>query len=262
MINLQERLTVERHLRVVIGRAVMLDRLDPSLLDAAELKRAYYRRAKELHPDRAAGLGLDAEVLTERFRELQNSWETLAELQAAGRLGAMLRTARQGQSSSPDRGAFSGWGPKSPSSAAPGETPRSNPGNRAPRIPSIRLRLAEWLYYCGTITFETLVDALVWQYAERPRVGSIAVSLDLMDEGSVAAVMSLRRRGEPFCDAAVRLGYLEPYGRSVILGRQRLMNRPIGSYFVEEGFLSPQGLEESLRNLWAHNLRVRSRAAV
>ena len=65
-----------------------------TLLDASELKRAYYRRAKELHPDRAAGLGLDAAVLTERFRELQNSWETLAELQAAGRLGYILRTAR------------------------------------------------------------------------------------------------------------------------------------------------------------------------
>lgn len=260
MINLQERLTVERHLSLVIGRAVLLDRLDPSLLDASELKRAYYRRAKELHPDRAAGLGLDAAVLTERFRELQNSWETLAELQAAGRLGYILRTARQGERPSAGRGAYAGRAASGNRAASAGRTAPER--TRAGKAPPIALRLAEWLYYCGIIGFETLVDSLVWQYTERPRVEAIAVSLGLMDEGSVAAVMSLRRRGEPFCDAAVRLGYLEPYGRSVVLGRQRLMNRPIGSYFVERGFIGPRELEESLRNLWAHNLRVRSRAAV
>ena len=133
---------------------------------------------------------------------------TLAELQAAGRLGYILRTARQGERPSAGRGAYAGRsssgnraasGARSASGGAASAGRAAPEKTRAGKAPPIALRLAEWLYYCGIIGFETLVDSLVWQYTERPRVGAIAVSLGLMDEGSVDAVMSLRRRGEPFC---------------------------------------------------------------
>lgn len=321
MTQTQERITLERHLSFVIGKNVDLRRSESLWFDPVSLKRAYYRRAKELHPDRAVGLGLDPAVMTERFRSLQDSYEAVLDFLDSGRLELLLRelsmrensgcagragcsvdadrSSRQGR---PDSRKSGGTGASTPSSPGfgPGARthnraqsnagPRANGGARSAagsrssaagyhqwnagagqtagrtfyrgKIPPFRLRLAEWLYYTGRVSFESLIAALAWQYSERPKVGSIAVGLGYLEQTELDTIIRCRLLGEPFCSAAVRLGYLNPFERSVVLGRQRLMNQPIGSYFTERCILSIGQLEQAVRDLWAHNMRVPSRAAV
>ncbi len=287
MTHTQERITIERHLSFVIGATVDLRRADAGLLDPVSLKRAYYRRAKEMHPDRAAGLGVDPAVLTERFRNLQNSYEAVLDFLDSGRLQPLLRGASNRGDATPNRPASAagnaaggGFGPGDKRQETRGSrsgnrggaaayrswrgTPNQPPGRTFYRgnLPPFRLRLAEWLYYTGRVSFESLISALAWQYAERPKVGSIAVALGYLTHDSVNAVIRRRSLGEPFCGAAVRLGFLSDFERSVVLGRQRLMNQPIGSFFIERGIVDAAELERAVRDLWSHNMRSPSRAAM
>ncbi len=281
MTQTQERITIERHLSFVIGATVDLRRADAGMLDPISLKRAYYRRAKEMHPDRAAGLGVDPAVLTERFRNLQNSYEAVLDFLDSGRLQPLLRGASNRTEAKPNRpaagagnaaaggnaaGAGSRSGNRCGASAYRSwrRAPNNPPGRTFYRgnLPPFRLRLAEWLYYTGRVSFESLISALAWQYAERPKVGSIAVDLGYLTHDSVNAVIRHRSLGEPFCGAAVRLGFLSDFERSVVLGRQRLMNQPIGSFFVDRGIVDAAELERAVRDLWSHNMRAPSRAAM
>lgn len=326
MTDIQERISLEKHLSFVIGSAISLSGLEPAWLDPRALKRAYYRRAKELHPDRAAGLGLDSGIMTEKFRSLQNAYESVCLALDAGRLAELIRESGysrpvRGKSASKAPAPNQSGSPKTATAAA-GSSPYNSTtasrstaqsatnnsatrnsatkpsgkpaGNRTahaeprpshdeagashagPRsanivpkrvffagaIPDTQLRLAEWLYYTRKIDFDTLIDSLVWQYTVRPKIGSIARSLGFIDRAGVSIVMTRRRVGERFCEAAVRMGYLGPFERSIVLGRQRLMNQPIGSYFVERFIINKVDIDESLRAMWAHNLRIRARTMV
>ncbi len=333
MTSTQERIAIERHLSYVIGESVSLRAMASRPLDPSALKKAYYRRAKELHPDRASFLGLDPAVQTERFRILQASWEAVVASLDSGHLARLLREpippgtgpagparpsgyarggqgtegcgsaskayhaasayrdsargARQGDQHGraphgPHQG--NGWqGARGRQSGAgygrqadadwrygqAGTGGQNGQGrqDRAPgrkggilyagNVPAFELRFAEWLYYTRKIDFETLIESLVWQYTVRPKVGTIAVSLDYLDRNEVDSVLTRRRPGERFCDAAVRLGYLDEYARAVVMGRQRLMNLPIGSFFEDRGILSPGDAEAVVRDLWAHNAKHR-----
>ena len=44
-------------------------------LNKDSLKKAYFSRAHECHPDKAASLGVEPEILTVKFRSLQDAWD-------------------------------------------------------------------------------------------------------------------------------------------------------------------------------------------
>ena len=95
------------------------------------------------------------------------------------------------------------------------------------------------------------------------QIGSLAVQLGLLDQSAILSIIRRRRQGELFGEAAVRLGYLETWDIMILCGRQKLLNCPIGKYFIEEGILSEKEIAESLDGLSRHNLFValRSRKA-
>jgi len=75
MNQVHERISLERNLSLVLGRQVRLGSPDLQGLDPRALKKAFYRRAHEYHPDKAAVLGKDPEYLANRFRSLQDAYE-------------------------------------------------------------------------------------------------------------------------------------------------------------------------------------------
>jgi hypothetical protein len=336
----EEKTTLEKHLCFVLGRTVDLRSQELLSLTAGDLKRAYYRRAHEFHPDKAAGLGLDPEYLTDRFRTLQDSYDFLLESLDSGlftryvgkREPVILRprpasSARSGSGSSSGATGFSGArarpgtssGPRpdfrtrsesstrsssgsarssgGPSSgrAAPqnenaaGSRPftrgpyasgysfssssraSSGPACTAPAlsgwyqgssIPGFPLRLAQYLYYSRKIDSKTLIQAISWQYRVRPKLGDLAISLGYMTPRDVLFVIRQKQPAELFGETALRLGFLTPYRFSVLMGRQRLLNLPIGRFFVDGGYLSDIELADALAKLNAHNFQVRASAHI
>ena len=97
-----------------------------------------------------------------------------------------------------------------------------------------------------------------WQYSMRPKLGSIGIELGYLSHGDVCAILRARIGDEFFGSAAVRLGYLDPGKLVVLVGRQRLINIPIGRFFVERGYLNETELAECLNALHIHNIRVRA----
>jgi hypothetical protein len=106
-----------------------------------------------------------------------------------------------------------------------------------------RFMLGRHLLRTGRITLRQLVEAVLWQRAQRPRVGELAIEWGLMTKAEVFFVLREKTVDEMFCDVAVRLGFLTPFQRLAILARQRRLQLPIGRYFVDRGILEADEVE-------------------
>ncbi len=110
-----------------------------------------------------------------------------------------------------------------------------------------RFMLGRFLLKAGHITLRQLVDAVLWQRAQRPRAGEIAVEWGIMSRAEVFFVLREKSVEEMFCDVAVRLGFLTPFQRLAILARQRRLQSPIGQYFIDHGILDAKVVDEAAK---------------
>ncbi len=126
-------------------------------------------------------------------------------------------------------------------------------------FPRRRIRLAEYLYYSGRISWTVMVEAIAWQRMQRPAVGRIAVEYGFLSPLEVMDVIERRRRAGasevPFGEFALRLGMITPFERLAIVGRQTRLQRPIGQFFVERGLVAEPEFEDLRRQVIRHNLR-------
>ena len=126
-------------------------------------------------------------------------------------------------------------------------------------MPRRRVRLAEYLYYSGRISWAAMIEAIAWQRRQRPAVGRIAVDFGFLTPLEVIDVIARRQRAGahdvPFGEFALRLGMITPFERLAMVGRQVRLQRPIGQYFVERGLVDEQEFEDLRRQIVRHNLR-------
>ncbi|HUL58503.1 MAG TPA: J domain-containing protein [Anaeromyxobacteraceae bacterium] len=242
------------------------------------LKAAYRRRVLETHPDRARALGRSEHELAREFRAVTEAYRLLA---AAGAVApvppprpqprpAWTPPAPRARTEAPrPRREERAWRP-APRTAPPprpawARAPAAAPDAATPRrrsLPRRRLRLAEFLYYSGRISFGTFLEAIVWQRKQRPAAGRVAIELGLLTFADVIEILETRRRdgdavSVPFGEWAVRTGKLTPFQVLAVLGAQRRRQRPIGQFFVECGLLRAGEVEAVLRAMWEHNARQR-----
>jgi hypothetical protein len=142
---------LERAARLVLGRGL------GSGVDPDALRRAFRRRALELHPDRAHALGRDPRDLAEEFQALRRAFE-------------LLRGQPPGAASAPRPG-------------RPARTSRA-----AAPMPPRPLRFAEYLYYAGRISWSDLAEAIAWQRRAGRRIGQWFVERGLLAPADVPAV--------------------------------------------------------------------------
>jgi hypothetical protein len=126
-------------------------------------------------------------------------------------------------------------------------------------LPRRRIRLAEFLYYSGRISWATMVEAIAWQRRQRPAVGRIAVDYGFLTPVEVMEVIERRHRAGandvPFGEFALRIGMITPFERLAMVGRQSRLQRPIGQFFVERGLIVEPEFDELRRQIVRHNLR-------
>jgi hypothetical protein len=114
--------------------------------------------------------------------------------------------------------------------------------------------LGQYLFFTGAVTTRQLLDAIAWQRRQRPLVGRIAAGWGILSEEAIREVLVAQRPGERFCRAAVRCGCMSPFHRLAILGKQRSLHEPFGSYFLRRGILRPAQLEALVDAARKHNL--------
>jgi DnaJ-like protein len=216
-----------------------------------DLRAAYRRRAMETHPDRAQAVGRCEADLVREFRRVSEAYRVLSDHRA---------TSVPRRAPAPPR---SPAGPVHTRPPAPPPRPARaaapDPEPAAGELPRRKLRLAEYLYYSGRVPWSAFTDAIAWQRRQRPALGRLAVAAGYLTADQVARLLDRRRAsGEqavPIGEFAVRHGALTPFQLLALLGRQVRLQRRIGEFFVEQGLLARDEIDELRRKIAWHNAR-------
>ena len=189
-------------------------------LQAQILKKAFRDKIKQSHPDRAVLTGKTPEEMNAEACRINEAYQTLLK----------HLTERKTE----------------------GDFIRQSFFYQAP-MPQKIVRFAEFLYYKGLIDWNTLISSIVWQYQARPKIGEIALQLELLDKESFLYIIRNKGFQEKFGQAAVRLQIIHQKDLDRVLYQQKLYNKPIGLYFVEKGILEQKQLYQLLVENAAHN---------
>ncbi len=122
-------------------------------------------------------------------------------------------------------------------------------------VPRRKLRLAEFLYYTGRVSWQSLISAIVWQRTAQPRFGELARDLRRISTPDIARILGSRLRHEQTGQTAQRLRLLTGPEVERILRLQKARRKLIGRYFVEKESMSSAVLTGILRELYRHNAR-------
>ena len=211
-------------------------------LKPAGVKAAYRKKALETHPDRAVMLAGHGDLLENSFKEVNLAYQLLSKFIASpgkyqlGEDGSICE--RPNWTARPKD--------KHKYNAAAEQRYRSS-------IPCRKLRLGQYLYYSGHISLTTLIKAIVWQRLQRPTVGALAVRWDWLEQRKIIDILQERQYGEKFGECALRCGYISKYQLVLLLDRQRMLQPQIGKYFIEEGFITAQQLDNLINEMKKHN---------
>ncbi|MDC7242251.1 MAG: J domain-containing protein [Spirochaetales bacterium] len=253
------------------------------LCDEDSLKKAFRSKAKKSHPDLAARMGKDPRLMKLRFQELNDAFNILMERvrkeapggQSAGTTGtatsasaAAAGSTAAGAAAAAEAAEASGTAePRRKSGKKTGTSANRRPARTAEtrkkpekdifykgKLPARHLRFAEYLYYSGNISWTDLVQALVWQYRNRPKLGELAMETGYLDFAEVLEIIRQKNPDELFGEAAVRLGYITSSRLNSLVQEQKRMNLPIGNYFTSKRKMNEETLNRKLAELRRHNI--------
>ena len=211
------------------------------------IKDAYRCQAFKMHPDRAAALGQDEEILNDRFNTLTQAYECLiGAIKGDGRVLMRQSNARTSR--------------RRPGYRKTAETSDPDPGNdhfysSKASVPKRKLLIGQYLYYSGYISWKTLIDIIVRQRKDRPQIGQIALDCGLIDSDQLLFILANRHVNEKFGDYAVRNEYFTQHNLLALLHKQKKLQHPIGHYLLEYGF-APGALDRLVKKQKRHNRHV------
>jgi len=246
-----------------------------NLTDEVSIKRAFRHKAKKSHPDLAVRLGKDPRMMQLRFQELNEAFNILMERiqkeqkgafsgfrQSPGNTPAEEPFSRKGK----DRSKTSNRGFRSYKNSFKTEHDKDSPGAEKKdrksdpgdfyfngKTPGRNLRFAEYLYYSGTISWTDLVQALVWQYRNRPKIGEMATESGFLDFEDVLNIIKAKKHGELFGETAIRLGFLNREDLTFLIRKQKQLDLPIGRFFLDSSKMSKEALYKKLHENRRHN---------
>jgi curved DNA-binding protein CbpA len=244
--------------RTLFGKEVNLTREFLNYLQPSGARTAFRSQAKTHHPDAHASSSPQIrKQQTERFREIRQAYDLI---------NSFLEKRHHNRQTTPIRRPSQASARKSPQAASHWDRSSSRrrkqqkPHSRPSSIPAIPLEFGMFTYYQGKVTYQQLIEALVWQRRQRPTLGAIARRWGWLSEPKVAQVLGHRGHAVRFGKKAVELGYLRPLQVEALLQHQRSLHKRIGQYFIEKGLLTKEeadGISQSLKN---HNSQIGRRA--
>ncbi|MFZ5562784.1 MAG: J domain-containing protein [Thermodesulfobacteriota bacterium] len=227
--------------RLLFPAAIVIDAHFLETVVRKDLKSAFRKNALKTHPDRAKTLGRSQTELKRMFEDVTSAYHTLR-LFLSGRVTGTDAPRRQ--------------------------RPRPQPATRRPdrpsahdhfysgRLPGRELRLGEYLYYSGLISWKTLISAIVWQKRQRPRFGEIARQWNFLTDEEVYRILAGKSWSETFGEYARRVGLLSGYQQMAVTGRQKQLQPLIGEHFIEKGLFTPAQVDMMVMRAKQHNRDV------
>lgn len=273
--------------QVIFGPELDISREFLEYLQLSGVKSAYRKRAMETHPDRGAAVEglLLSQPSVELFHNVQQAYENLVNYLKARENGFRLLSTvtaadwRNRHSWSRPRPR-----PRPKPAADPGreraqarrEQPRQQGARRetgrdrsgpfttfwkveefySGPLPNRRLLLGHFLYYSGVATWHSIVHALIWQRANRPRIGEMGRRFGMLNEDEIKIILRRKELLQPFGASALALGLLTDRELGFLVQAQKRAQKKIGEYFLEQQLLQPQQLACLIRQYHEHNARL------
>ena len=236
--------------RTLFGQEVNLSQDFLYYLQPSGAKSAFRNQAKAHHPDRhAASSPQIRRQQTEKFREIRQAYDLLID----------FLDKRHPQNTKPARNKPSA----KPTYRSKSNTYRQNKRrshSKKPTIPAIPLEFGMYTFYQGKVTYQQLIEALVWQRRQRPTLGAIAQKWGWLSEDKVAKIVGYRGHAVRFGKKAVELGFLRQHQVDALLQHQQTRQKRIGQYFIEKGLLTKEEADQISEKLKIHNSQTRRRA--
>lgn len=220
---------------------------------ASELKTAYRKKALETHPDRAKVIGVDENETEELFKRVTLAYE---------RLNSFINGSKDFDivDGKPTR-----RNTKTNHRKYTKTTHNKNKqGNRDKQwtvsdhfykgfVPNRKLLIVQYLYYSGQISWRAFFDAIYWQRKQRPLIGQIAQGWGILTPEEIRKILKERNYKDRFAEYAWHNGYITRFQFMALIGKQKMLQRPIGEYFTQHGILSIEEVNKVLENLKIHN---------
>lgn len=219
-------------------------------------KSAYRQKAKETHPDLFAGADPHQQKRQALlFIEILKAYDVLNAFFKLRDEG-LWKEVKKAAEPRPQRAAA-----KRPE-AAHKQPPK--PSERTTQfweggIPFRPLEIGRYLYYSKRISYQALIDALVWQRNQRPIIGDIALRWGWLTTGAIDRITRFSGLSGRFGEKAVGLGLLSSFQVKTLLFFQRSQQERLGQYFVVRQLLTRDDLERFVADLQEHNARVVAR---
>ncbi len=122
-------------------------------------------------------------------------------------------------------------------------------------MPKRQLLFAEFLYYSGNVPWKAFIDSIVWQRRLRPRFGEIAKNWNYITDVQLRELISQKVLGEKIGETALRLEVLTNLQVKTIVLHQRMRQKKIGEYFVQNGILQRSEVNDLYHEQRRHNAR-------
>lgn len=217
-------------------------------LPPSELKAAYRRMAFETHPDRARALGkLDAEM-NRQFQEVVTAYERLSLFIQNNKKPIFADGATVYKNTTYKHAK----GPAQEQRRKREVLDHFFKGS----VPRQKLLIGQYLYYSGVVSWKTLIDAIIWQRKQRPRIGQIAQEWGILTPHDIRSILAERNYKDKFCEFAHRRGYITYFELMALLGRQHKLQRPLGQYFIQQGILRPVEMNKIIETLKNRNITI------
>jgi curved DNA-binding protein CbpA len=232
---------IKRACRIIFGPDVTVNRAFLNDIKSSSIARAFRKKALLTHPDRFSMRDAAARRKTATlFIEVKWAYDQLRKFCRERDKNIVFRSDTKTET-------IKARDKKNPGGFHQGK------GYYSGNMPRRRLRLGEFLYYTGEVPKDAYINAVVMQGRQRPRFGDIALRWCFLSEPEINSLVSRKRDKEPIGETAVRLNLLSRSHVEAVLYYQRSVQKPIGEYFIANGYLSRESFHLFLMEFNKHN---------
>lgn len=204
-------------------------------LNPSTLKKVYRKKALETHPDRRGNS--TSEASGELFIKVKTAYE-------------ILKPVADGKTRIPE---YKKRNTDKPKKNYTEKTEKPFDAYYSGTLPFHPLLFGQYLYYSGTITWKTLMDAIIWQRSRKKTYGQIALQWKMLSENDISNIMRRKKPGEKFGAYAKKSGYLTIFQHLAIMGKQRKQAGLFGDYFIQKGILTKRQVDNLVQKTINHN---------
>ncbi len=213
-------------------------------LTSLELKAAYKKKAFDTHPDRACVLGKNRETMDKHFKKITTAYESLNSI-VQGKVKYVVKDNAPKKRKARFTNRYKHMKKK-------GSSDYFYKGD----MPNRKLLIGQFLFCSRLISWHTLMEALQWQRKQRPIIGKIALDWGILSSDEIQRILSERSYKDKFGEYALRNGFITHFQLLAIMGRQKMLQSPIGKYFIQERILGYLEMRKMIKRQKDHNRNV------